>query len=999
MLNVRVKKALLTILTACLTVLMTIGAVLGFAPTPQTVKADGAYTLVTDASTLAVGDQVVIVAKDSAVALSTTQNGNNRGQTAVTKGDKTVTINDSVQVLTLETGTKDGTFAFNTGSGYLFAASSSKNYLRTETTLSANSSWNITITDGVATIKAQGTNTKNWLRYNTSSSIFSCYSSGQNDVSIYKMEVETCAHENTTTTYDSNDDGTHTVTVTCTAADCGKTVSTTTVDCNYGAEQTIPATETADGRIYEVCKDCGYDHTIQTLPKLNLTKYTLSFSTPDVVASVASVEVAEGYTCELPSAVDYNDYTFAGWAAATLDEVTTTAPTLYKAGDEYTMGAADTTLYAVYSYSAGGSGNFEKVTSEQVDWSGTYLIVYEGGNVAFNGGLTSLDAAGNYITIEISNNSIVANDTTKAATFEIAKSGDMYTIKSKSGYYIGRNSSSNGLETSTSQQYTNSISMTNGAPTITGEGGIALKYYNGSGARFRYYASNQKAITLYKLNAATVYYTTNLAHVHSLTETPVEATCTTAGGIQKTCDCGYEEFVETAPALGHDYQIASTTPGTCQVKEVINYDCSRCDATKTEEGELGSHDYVDGVCSVCEFVDPLSVDYSGYYYFTFTRADEEVAMYVKTTWSSDRYTAYDDKPTTELSSYLFRVVRNDDGTYNIYEGTSNNLFAKGAENVFVVKNEEYYNIYNADGGYFSMNKDAKYDYVKFYSGNGQICDITFVEYTEIVSAGLTLGEELTMNYKVAMDDTYAGAEMTFTLAGNTTTVTGTKVDGLYVYSLQVAPQFMGENISAVLTLNDETLASKTEYCVKDYIDYQLENTTGEEMTNLLNALLQYGAAAQMYKDYDTDNLVADLSNLGAVPTSTDFTLVANPDVENGYPVYFTGANLNFSSLNTLYVKLSSYDEKVELYVNDEKVELTGTTYSTGGLMATQFNDTFTFVLKYDGIVMQTLTYSVNAYAYQFGQEGKEGAMADLARALYNYGVSTEAYVASLGNQA
>ena len=40
MLNVRVKKALLTILTACLTVLMTIGAVLGFTPTTQTVKAD-----------------------------------------------------------------------------------------------------------------------------------------------------------------------------------------------------------------------------------------------------------------------------------------------------------------------------------------------------------------------------------------------------------------------------------------------------------------------------------------------------------------------------------------------------------------------------------------------------------------------------------------------------------------------------------------------------------------------------------------------------------------------------------------------------------------------------------------------------------------------------------------------------------------------------------------------------------------------------------------------
>ena len=46
---------------------------------------DGTWTLVTDASTLAAGDQVVIAAKDSNVALSTTQNSNNRGQENITK--------------------------------------------------------------------------------------------------------------------------------------------------------------------------------------------------------------------------------------------------------------------------------------------------------------------------------------------------------------------------------------------------------------------------------------------------------------------------------------------------------------------------------------------------------------------------------------------------------------------------------------------------------------------------------------------------------------------------------------------------------------------------------------------------------------------------------------------------------------------------------------------------------------------------------------------------
>ena len=150
---------------------------------PETPKA---WTLVTDASTLAAGDQIVIVAKDYNYAMSTTQNKNNRGQIAITKSSNTVTINADVQVITLEAGTVTGTFAFNVGSQYLYAASKSENYLKSGTK-NDNAAWKIEIAStGVATIKAQGTNTKNWMRYNKSSSLFSCYSSGQTDICIYK---------------------------------------------------------------------------------------------------------------------------------------------------------------------------------------------------------------------------------------------------------------------------------------------------------------------------------------------------------------------------------------------------------------------------------------------------------------------------------------------------------------------------------------------------------------------------------------------------------------------------------------------------------------------------------------------------------------------------------------------------------------------------------------------------------------------------------------------
>ena len=153
-------------------------------------EVEKAWTLVTDASTLAAGDKIIIVAKDANFAMSTTQNTNNRAQAAVTKSGNTLTFTSEVQEITLEAGTKTGTFAFNVGSSkYLYAASSSSNQLKTGSK-NDNASWKIEIANTIATIKAQGTSTRNWLRYNSSNNppIFSCYGSGQTDVVIYKYQ-------------------------------------------------------------------------------------------------------------------------------------------------------------------------------------------------------------------------------------------------------------------------------------------------------------------------------------------------------------------------------------------------------------------------------------------------------------------------------------------------------------------------------------------------------------------------------------------------------------------------------------------------------------------------------------------------------------------------------------------------------------------------------------------------------------------------------------------
>lgn len=145
------------------------------------------YQLVTSASDLVTGSSIVIAAKDYNYAISTTQNSNNRGQASITKSGNTITLGDGVSEFTLEEGTTTGTFSFKDDNGYLYAASSSSNYMKSESSKSGNSSWTVSISDGTASLTANGSNSRKVMQYNQSSSIFSCYSSAsQKALALYQ---------------------------------------------------------------------------------------------------------------------------------------------------------------------------------------------------------------------------------------------------------------------------------------------------------------------------------------------------------------------------------------------------------------------------------------------------------------------------------------------------------------------------------------------------------------------------------------------------------------------------------------------------------------------------------------------------------------------------------------------------------------------------------------------------------------------------------------------
>ena len=188
------------------------------------------------------------------------------------------------------------------------------------------------------------------------------------------------------------------------------------------------------------------------------------------------------------------DYTFMGWSKDEND-----ASAIIDENSSDVLSAA-TTLYALYSLKP---MYYTKVTSTEDITNGQYLIVYEEGEVAFNGGLTTLDAGQNGISVDINNNRIEISDATTAAEFTINATAG--TILSASGKYIGR-TSGNGLDESSTTEYTNTLSIEDGKAVIKGTQDIYLRYNSNTGSsseRFRYYSStSQKDIQLYKREVA-----------------------------------------------------------------------------------------------------------------------------------------------------------------------------------------------------------------------------------------------------------------------------------------------------------------------------------------------------------------------------------------------------------------------------------------------------------------------------------------------------------------
>ncbi len=290
-------------------------------------------------------------------------------------------------------------------------------------------------------------------------------------------------------------------------------------------------------------------------------------------------------------------------------------------------------------------------------------------------------------------------------------------------------------------------------------------------------------------------------------------------------------------------------------------------------------------------------------------------------------------------------------------------------------------------------------------------EVPIIPSPGLVGSTVTLGGNLGVNFWFELNDEILADEnakviMNVPNSGTYTEVVvpvtdGLWVDGHYIFTAEVAAKEMTSAIEVQLVATDFETEVYT-YTVQDYLVSILadaENYAAEQ--RLVKALLNYGAASQVYFNYNTDALANDTELM----TDADRELTeANNDyyapVINGEgdSIKYYGASLVLDSETSLKfyftVDETTLPEDAIPSINinglpGARLEKNGNMWfvKIENIAAHQLGNAYTLSIG-NGC---TITYSAMSYAYQ-AQQSSKAALVDVANALSAYFSAVGAYL-------
>jgi len=296
---------------------------------------------------------------------------------------------------------------------------------------------------------------------------------------------------------------------------------------------------------------------------------------------------------------------------------------------------------------------------------------------------------------------------------------------------------------------------------------------------------------------------------------------------------------------------------------------------------------------------------------------------------------------------------------------------------------------------------------------------------------LSLSSDITVNYLVKQSllqaAGYTNPYMEVVLVGETTTVQSTSslVDGesCYVFSFTgLAPQSMNDVIYATLIAQKdgvESASKSMEYKVSDFIYLQIEETKDEYLKTLLVDLINFGAAAQVYANYNTLDLINTklTEEQQAYGTATLRPLTGSitvPETSTSDKAQWQKVGLIFknrigivgyfvtSSLDGGYLRVDDSDRNVLRIIRETGLTVTNRadgsklySFEYDSLAATQLGDVLQFTVcdKSGNEISGTYVYSIESYIKTVLEGNPTKTVKTFLEEAIKYGDSAKMYVA------
>lgn len=303
--------------------------------------------------------------------------------------------------------------------------------------------------------------------------------------------------------------------------------------------------------------------------------------------------------------------------------------------------------------------------------------------------------------------------------------------------------------------------------------------------------------------------------------------------------------------------------------------------------------------------------------------------------------------------------------------------------------------------------------------NGETVSSTAVEHAiqygrkyivrDYLNNSATLGKDFSYNiYALFSDNIKDVVKVRFTMGGFTEEVSPALAnagENKYKFVFRgIAPQQLGDFINVELVCDGNVIKSIKNVSLKKYFEKLLEcdaNTLqySEKKYSLLKPLIydifDYCTAAQKFTGYKTDTLI----NAGYEGMGTTYSAVTTTDnkttgtkLENAH---FKGKTIYFDSTNKIVFYFITTDvENTVLTIGDKTYTSADFKKGTAAneykiysddVYATEFDKVFTCTISCNGVVGESVSYSIKSYAYS--KQNKNDKTGELARCTYKYGVS------------